>query len=299
MREYEPKRGQLIIHHGKGDKDRSDKLLQSMIDTESQPETVTVVDPRHPLVGRTFRLIEIANKPYFGYACLVAFRGPVERHIPVCVTDLAAEPPVIFPLPLNLASVQQLVATYERICCQRAEGTEDELPATTCRPKRLRICHRKRSGCCSTRNNGSTSSKRWSGSAANCCRRRWPKPRRLRWSMLSSQKILSSHLERWACVYVRQSTARQVRQNQESQVNQYLLIQRAEAFGWPQPRIRVIDSDLGLSGRRAPVGLAFRNWWPRYPWAKWASSSVMKSRGLPATTATGIICWIWRPSSGP
>jgi hypothetical protein len=94
--------------------------------TVTLPETVTVVDPRHPLVGRTFRLLELANKPYFGYCCLVAFRGPVERHIPVCVTNLAAEPLVIFPLPLDLASVQQLVATYERIGCQRAEGTEDE-----------------------------------------------------------------------------------------------------------------------------------------------------------------------------
>jgi hypothetical protein len=77
-------------------------------------------------VGQTFRLIEIANKPYFGYCCLVVFRGPVERHIPVRVTDLAAQQPVIFPLPLDLASVQQLVATYERILCQRAEGTGDE-----------------------------------------------------------------------------------------------------------------------------------------------------------------------------
>jgi DNA invertase Pin-like site-specific DNA recombinase len=76
--------------------------------------------------------------------------------------------------------------------------------------------------------------------------------------MLSSPKILSSHLERWACVYVRQSTARQVRQNQESQVNQYLLIQRAEAFGWPQPRIRVIDSDLGLSGQTSAGRAGFQ-----------------------------------------
>jgi hypothetical protein len=76
--------------------------------------------------------------------------------------------------------------------------------------------------------------------------------------MLSSQKVLSGHLERWACVYVRQSTTRQVRQNQESQVNQYLLIQRAEALGWPRARIRVIDSDLGLSGQSSAGRVGFQ-----------------------------------------
>ncbi len=76
--------------------------------------------------------------------------------------------------------------------------------------------------------------------------------------MFSSQKVLPGHLERWACVYVRQSTTRQVRQNPESQVNQYLLIQRAEALGWPRARIRVIDSDLGMSAQSSAGRAGFQ-----------------------------------------
>ncbi len=36
--------------------------------------------------------------------------------------------------------------------------------------------------------------------------------------------------------------------NQESTRRQYQLADRAHALGWPQPRIVVIDDDLGLSG---------------------------------------------------
>lgn len=63
-----------------------------------------------------------------------------------------------------------------------------------------------------------------------------------------SAKITATHLERLACVYVRQSTPKQVERNQESQRYQYHLVQRATALGWSKDRTRVIDSDLGLSG---------------------------------------------------
>jgi DNA invertase Pin-like site-specific DNA recombinase len=41
-------------------------------------------------------------------------------------------------------------------------------------------------------------------------------------------------------------------------VNQYSLVQRAEAFGWPRDRIRVIDADLGLSGRGSEYRTGFK-----------------------------------------
>lgn len=64
-----------------------------------------------------------------------------------------------------------------------------------------------------------------------------------------SNKILNTHLERLAIVYVRQSSTKQVEENIESTQLQYKLTDRAEAFGWPQTRIEVIDDDLGISGR--------------------------------------------------
>ena len=61
-------------------------------------------------------------------------------------------------------------------------------------------------------------------------------------------KVSASHLKRDAYLYVRQSTVRQLFENQESTKRQYALKQRAVALGWPLERVIVIDSDLGQSG---------------------------------------------------
>ncbi len=61
------------------------------------------------------------------------------------------------------------------------------------------------------------------------------------------QKITDDHLQLWACIYVRQSSPKQVLHNRESQFNQYGLVNRAEALGWSEGHIRVIDTDQGLS----------------------------------------------------
>jgi DNA invertase Pin-like site-specific DNA recombinase len=60
--------------------------------------------------------------------------------------------------------------------------------------------------------------------------------------------IQPTHLARLSLVYVRQSTTKQVARNLESTRRQYQLTATAQRLGWPQPRIQVIDDDLGLSG---------------------------------------------------
>ena len=60
--------------------------------------------------------------------------------------------------------------------------------------------------------------------------------------------VTTSHRAKLAYIYVRQSTAGQVRHHQESTELQYRLVDRAAAFGWPKERIEVIDDDLGKSG---------------------------------------------------
>src|SRR6201994_915441 len=60
--------------------------------------------------------------------------------------------------------------------------------------------------------------------------------------------VTTAHRAKLAYIYVRQSTAGQVRQHQESTELQYRLVDRAAAFGWPKERIEVIDDDLGKSG---------------------------------------------------
>jgi len=59
-------------------------------------------------------------------------------------------------------------------------------------------------------------------------------------------KITAEHLSRRACIYIRQSTLGQVRNNVESQRLQYALADRAKALGWTD--IEIIDDDLGISG---------------------------------------------------
>src|SRR6202040_2896561 len=56
---------------------------------------------------------------------------------------------------------------------------------------------------------------------------------------------------RQAVVYVRQSSAHQVRGNRESTARQYALAERAKALGWPARSVETIDEDQGRSGTSA------------------------------------------------
>jgi excisionase family DNA binding protein len=62
---------------------------------------------------------------------------------------------------------------------------------------------------------------------------------------MTMSKISPEHLARGAYVYVRQSTADQLRHNHESRRRQYALADRARTLGWTE--VVVIDDDLGVS----------------------------------------------------
>jgi DNA invertase Pin-like site-specific DNA recombinase len=66
-----------------------------------------------------------------------------------------------------------------------------------------------------------------------------------------NRKIQGPHRDRFAVVYVRQSTPQQMVRHQESTRLQYGLVDRALAFGWARPQVLVIDEDLGKSGTTA------------------------------------------------
>ncbi len=72
-------------------------------------ETITVVDPRHPLFGRTLPCVGISNSCHRGRCCIVWIRPTVERHVPVTATSLEYDPSTLYPLPISLASLQQLL----------------------------------------------------------------------------------------------------------------------------------------------------------------------------------------------
>jgi hypothetical protein len=64
---------------------------------------------------------------------------------------------------------------------------------------------------------------------------------------LDRSKIRREHLERSAFVYVRQSSHKQVRENQESRRRQYAFAEQARALGWNEPQVVVLDEDQGRS----------------------------------------------------
>lgn len=64
-------------------------------------------------------------------------------------------------------------------------------------------------------------------------------------------KLAAHHLERKACVYVRQSSLAQVQHHRESTQRQYHLRERAIALGWQPEKVEVIDEDQGRSGATA------------------------------------------------
>jgi DNA invertase Pin-like site-specific DNA recombinase len=69
--------------------------------------------------------------------------------------------------------------------------------------------------------------------------------------MSMSETIQSDQLRRLAVVYVRQSSPHQTLANRESLELQYKLQHKASAAGWATNQIRIIDTDLGRTGRTA------------------------------------------------
>ncbi|MCC7424360.1 MAG: recombinase family protein [Planctomycetaceae bacterium] len=64
----------------------------------------------------------------------------------------------------------------------------------------------------------------------------------------TSGKIRADHMRRLAVVYIRQSSAHQIRSNRESGQRQYALTERARSLGWPGRSVKTIDEDQGRSG---------------------------------------------------
>lgn len=75
---------------------------------------------------------------------------------------------------------------------------------------------------------------------------------------MTSAKIQSTHWDRIAFVYVRQSTPLQVVENRESTERQYHLRERAIELGWPPSRVEIIDEDQGRSGSTAAHRTGFQ-----------------------------------------
>jgi hypothetical protein len=98
----------------------------------SPKETVTVVDPRHPLFGRTLPCVGISNSCHRGRCCILWIRPTVERHVPVTATELEYDPSTLYPLPISLESLQQFLQEFLLVADARNGDPIHADPTTAC-----------------------------------------------------------------------------------------------------------------------------------------------------------------------
>jgi hypothetical protein len=223
-------------------------------------DTVEVTDPTHPLYGLSFPLIGITVKQRLGRVCLVWLHPGIERAIPVNATNLASEPYVSAACRLSVAGLQALLHVLSPLVCSNQEeahepatsmqlspATPSSTSLTVSRSRADAVSSADPSGIfVSPADLGDLAPGHADGSQDHAAPRLSGGARVF---ALAPDKITKRHREREAYVYVRQSTLKQVQQNQESRHNQYALVQRAIELGWLPERIHLIDCDLGQSGQ--------------------------------------------------
>jgi DNA invertase Pin-like site-specific DNA recombinase len=190
----------------------------------------------------------ITQKPYLGRCCVVWIHPYVERHVPVSATNLEFDPNALSPIPLSIASVRQLPHVFTHVMRSSIGGEvdgpqtdstmlEDAVVAgvSPCGDHAVASmdeAHIRATTLPISGDGADLSGPRGDGATGHL-------------------KITPAHLERQAVIYVRQSSPKQVRQHQESQLNQRTLVERAQALGCHRERIQVFDADLGQSAAHA------------------------------------------------
>ena len=101
----------------------------------SSDQTITVLDPRHPLCGQTLPLVAITHHTQLGRCCVVWLRPHVERLVPVQATNLEFDPNDMSPSPLSLAAVEQLLRVFQDIQHAHQGVSRDASPSRSSRTR--------------------------------------------------------------------------------------------------------------------------------------------------------------------
>ncbi len=101
----------------------------------SSDQTITVLDPRHPLCGQTLPLVAITHHTQLGRCCVVWLRPHVERLVPVQATNLEFDPTDMSPSPLSLAAVEQLLRVFQDIQHAHQGVSRDASPSRSSRTR--------------------------------------------------------------------------------------------------------------------------------------------------------------------
>lgn len=94
-------------------------------------ETITVTDPRHPLYGQTFRLIQVEDRSDRGKCCLVERDWGQNSYLPLNVTDKSEIRWVSSSIPLSVKAIRQLVVLYTRLTEDNENGSTHPTPETS------------------------------------------------------------------------------------------------------------------------------------------------------------------------
>src|SRR5467141_2244295 len=101
----------------------------------SSDQTITVLDPRHPLCGQTLPLVAITHHTQLGRCCVVWLRPHVERLVPVQATNLEFDPNDMSPSPLSLAAVEQWLRVFQDIQHAHQGVSRDASPSRSSRTR--------------------------------------------------------------------------------------------------------------------------------------------------------------------
>ncbi|MDP9476772.1 MAG: hypothetical protein M3R38_13985 [Actinomycetota bacterium] len=90
-------------------------------------DEVEIVDPTHPLYGRTLPLVGVTTRQRLGRVAVVWIHPGVERCVPLSATDLAETPPASpSPSRLSVASLKRLLAVVASLPQADVEDADDD-----------------------------------------------------------------------------------------------------------------------------------------------------------------------------
>jgi hypothetical protein len=89
-------------------------LRQSAGSVEA-PDEIEVVDPRHPLFGRRFRVVSVTHPPQGGGFVFVTLRDEIHLRISKEATSLATCNSSLPSTTITPAAVEQLVACFQEV----------------------------------------------------------------------------------------------------------------------------------------------------------------------------------------
>lgn len=88
--------------------------MNDMKTTSQYSNIVSIIDPRHPLYGRTFPLIEVVNCRRAQSTCVIDFENGLIRRVPLKVTDKYPASLEIPTVPISLESLVNMSNIFFR-----------------------------------------------------------------------------------------------------------------------------------------------------------------------------------------